>query len=157
MDLIKENKSKFREVWFDGEFYYKKWNFSDINWLKAHTALLNKYATGLVDSYSATDSSMILKMNIIEGKLASKFEHTQDFFNKIYSACINNLDKTSPYAHGDWVLTNMIITPDANVVFIDWDNINLFPRKCAIIKMHMDLQSAFGIKFERFLNDSTSF
>lgn len=156
MDLIKETPSKFREVWYDGEYYYKTWNFVDRAWLKAHAELLDIYAKGLVVDYLFRENSMTLKMNTIEGTLASTFEHTQEFFDKIYTACINDLDKTSPYAHGDWVLTNMIITPQNKVVFIDWDNINLFPRKGAIMKMHLDLKSAFGDNFERFLNDSTS-
>ena len=156
MVLIKENKAMFRSVHFDGEFYYKSWNFVDPDWLAAHVKLLNQYAPGLVNSYLYSNDCMTIKMNIVEGKLASTFEHTQEFFNKIYSACIKDLKKTSPYAHGDWVLSNMIITPDDKVVFIDWDNINLFPRKGAMIKMHLDLQSAFGDKFERFLNDTTS-
>lgn len=156
MDLIKENKAMFRSVYFDGEFYYKSWDFSDAAWLVAHVELLNKYAAGLVNSYSYSNDHMSIKMNIVEGKLANTFEHTQEFFDRIYSACIKDLERTSPYAHGDWVLSNMIITPDDKVVFIDWDNINLFPRKGAMVKMHLDLQSAFGNKFERFLNDTTS-
>lgn len=156
MDLIKENKAMFRSVYFDGEFYYKSWNFSDADWLVAHVELLNKYAPGLINSYSYSNDRMSIKMNIVEGKLASTFEHTQEFFDKIYSACIKDLERTRPYAHGDWVLSNMIITPDDKVVFIDWDNINLFPRKGAMVKMHLDLQSAFGNKFEGFLNDTAS-
>ena len=156
MVLIKENKSKFRSVHFDGEFYYKSWNFSDSSWLEAHVELLNTYAPEIVNSYSCNKDRMPLKMNVIEGKLASTFDHTQEFFDKIYSACIKDLERTRPYAHGDWVLSNMIITPDDKVVFIDWDNINLFPRKGAMIKMHLDLKSAFGEKFEGFLNDTTS-
>lgn len=156
MDLIKKNNSKFRSVWFDGDFYYKLWDFSDPNWLEAHVGLLDTYAPGLVDSYSCNDNCMTLKMNIVEGRLANTFEHTQEFFNKVYSACVKDLDRTTPYAHGDWALSNMIITPADEVVFIDWDNINLFPRKGAMIKMHLDLKSAFGKKFERYLNDSTS-
>jgi hypothetical protein len=156
MVLIKETKSKFREVWYDGEYYYKKWNFVDISWLEVHVSLLDKYAKGLVAGYNFKNDSMTIKMNPVEGTLASKFDHTQDFFNKIYFACIKDLDRTSPYAHGDWALSNMIITPKDEVIFIDWDNINLFPRKGAMIKMHLDLKSAFGDNFERYLNDTTS-
>jgi RIO-like serine/threonine protein kinase len=156
MDLIKETTSKFREVWHDGEYYYKTWNFVDRAWLEAHVKLLDIYAEGLVVDYLFKENSMTIKMNTIEGTLASTFEHTQEFFDMIYSACIKDLDRTAPYAHGDWVLSNMIITPKENVVFIDWDNINLFPKKGAIMKMHLDLKSAFGDKFERFLNDPAS-
>ena len=156
MDLIKENKAMFRSVHFDGEFYYKSWNFSDADWLVAHVELLNTYTPEIVNSYSCSKDRMTLKMNVIEGKLASTFDHTQEFFDKIYSACIKDLERTRPYAHGDWVLSNMIITKDNVVKFIDWDNINLFPRKRAMMKMHLDLQSAFGDKFERFLNDTSS-
>lgn len=156
MDLIKETKSKFREVWYDGTFYYKTWKFLDCAWLSAHIKLLNTYAHGLVAGYSCSNNSMTLKMNIVEGKLASTFDQTQEFFDKIYSACLKDLDRTKPYAHGDWVLTNMIITKNNQVKFIDWDNINLFPRKGAIIKMHLDLKSAFGDNFERFMDGNTS-
>lgn len=156
MVLIKETKSKFREVWYDGEYYYKKWNFVDSRWLEAHIELLDRYAKGLIAGYTFEKDSMTIKMKPVEGKLASTFDHTQEFFDKIYTACIHDLNRTAPYAHGDWVLTNMIITPTDEVVFIDWDNINLFPRKSAIMKMHLDLKSAFGDNFERYLNDSTS-
>lgn len=156
MLLIKETKSKFREVWYDGEYYYKTWKFVDKRWLEAHVKLLDICAEDLVADYTFQENSMTLKMNKIEGTLANTYKHTQEFFNMIYSACLKDLDRTSPYAHGDWVLSNMIITKDNEVKFIDWDNVNLFPRKGAIMKIHMDLKSAFDNNFERFLNDSTS-
>jgi RIO-like serine/threonine protein kinase len=155
MDLIKENKFKKRAVFFDGQNYYKTWYFKDLLWLEHHVELLKIYAPEIYNDYSYTENTMTLKMNVIKGTLANTFKHDQDFFNKIYTACIENINTTAPYAHGDWVLSNIVITPDDKVKFIDWDNINAFPREGAIIKLHLDLESAFGDKFKDFLNDAT--
>lgn len=154
MDLIKENKFKKRAVFFDGEFYYKTWYFKDLTWLKEHTRLLEIYAPEIVDSYTFTDYTMTLKMNIIEGKIASECSHTFDFIDKIYKACIKNIDQTSPYLHGDWVLSNIVVSPTNDIKFIDWDNLSLHPRHSAIEKLHSDLESSFGEKFKRYLNDT---
>lgn len=156
MVLIKENKFKKRAVFYDGKFYYKTWYFKDLTWLKEHVRLLEIYVPEIVDSYSFTDDTMTLKMHEIEGTVASTFEHTQEFFNKIYTACISSMEQTAPYMHGDWVLSNMIITNDGTVKFIDWDNLNVFPKSGAMMKLHMDLESAFGEKFKRFLDDTAS-
>lgn len=156
MDLIKENKFKKRAVFFDGKKYYKTWYFNDVRWLIEHISFLNKYAPGLVHDYTSTDNSMTLIMNEVKGTPANTFDHTDKFIDKIYKACVKNIEETAPWVHGDWVLSNIIITDTDEVKFIDWDNINLYPKDAAIEKLHMDLESAFGEKFKRYLNDTSS-
>lgn len=156
MILIKENKSKKRAVFYDGEFYYKTWYFKDLNWFNEYIRLLKIYSPEILNDTWYTDNTMTLKMNEIKGYPANTVEHSAEFFNKIYMACISNMNKTEPYMHGDWVLSNMIITTDGEVKFIDWDNIDIFPKDKALLKLHSDLESAFGENFKRFLNDSSS-
>lgn len=156
MILIKENKTKKRAVFYDGKFYYKTWYFKDLEWFETHVRLLKTYSPEIFNDSWHTDNTMTIKMNEIKGCLASTMHHSKDFFDKIYTACIANIDKTTPYMHGDWVLSNMIITADNEVKFIDWDNINIFPKDKALSKLHSDLASAFGKNFKRFLNDGTS-
>ena len=153
MILIKENKEKKRAVFYDGQFYYKIWNFVDTNWFNNHVNLLEKYSPDLVADFFISENSMTLKMHEIKGKLGNEFAPTLEFIDMIYKACIRNMNLTSPYMHGDWVLSNMIID-DNKVKFIDWDNLRIMSEDDAIAKLHSDLKSAFVNDFERYLNDS---
>lgn len=155
MILVKENKSKKRQVFYDGNFYYKKWLFSDPIWLEDHYNILLELCPYLPYNFYYDSASMTLVTNKIQGSLASQQEHTRSFINFIYDSCIDNIIETSPYYHGDWSLSNMIISNNT-VIFIDWDNVNYYPRDAAIEKLHHDLSSAFGDKFLRKLNDSAS-
>ena len=89
---------------------------------------------------------MWIDTNKIEGELASTFEHTPDFVKRIENFCLNHyFTKTKPYAHGDWVLSNMIIRDD-EISLIDWDNCGIYPEPQILHKMQLDLKSAFGDK-----------
>lgn len=156
MILIKENKSKKRSVFYDGNYYYKTWHFLDIKWLENHVKLLSVYAPEILDEYSCTNNSMTLKMKEIKGTLVSSIIHSQELFNAVYSACQTNIENTYPYAHGDWVLSNMIITDQKEIKFVDWDNLSLSSKENSLLKMHKDLKSAFESKFKKFLYDSSS-
>jgi RIO-like serine/threonine protein kinase len=98
---------------------------------------------------------MWIDYKIILGKPASGFIHSDEFIKKIYNFCLSNIRETYPYVHGDWVLSNIIIHED-NIKMCDWDNLNIYPREDIIIKLHKDLESSFGDKFNKFKNDSTS-
>lgn len=155
MILIKENKEKKRAVFYDGQFYYKVWHYVDAGWFNEHIELLKKYSPELIADYSIDKDSMTLKMNKVKGKPGYEFEPTLKFIDMIYKACIKNMIYTSPYMHGDWVLSNMIIDDD-KVKFIDWDNLRIMNEADAMAKLHSDLKSAFVNDFERYLNDSAS-
>ena len=59
--------------------------------------------------------------------------------------------------HGDWVLSNIVIQPDGNMIMIDWDNLGLYREEEYMDKLHSDLISAFGEeKFKKAINDSPS-
>jgi RIO-like serine/threonine protein kinase len=78
---------------------------------------------------------------------ANTFPHTKEFIDKIYNFCINNINTTSPYAHGDWVLSNILIDDD-DIHIIDWDNVGIYSPTEILEKLHSDLKSAFGDKFD---------
>lgn len=155
MILIKKNVLKGRSIYKDGNSYIKIWNYIDKEWLEEHIALLDKFCPNLITDYGYTDNTMHIKMNKLHGKSGQDFAPTQKFIKKIHHACLDNLNLTYPYAHGDWVLSNMIIQND-KVCFIDWDNLKKVSYDVAIKKMNKDLSSAFVNDFERYLNDSKS-
>lgn len=123
MQLIKTNKRKKRSVYFDGEFYYKVWNYSKPEWIDQHVQLVDRFAPGLIVDYSYTDCKMKIVLNRIPGETAFSVRHSESWMKRIHEACVQNLTETYPYAHCDWVLSNVIITPDSQIRLIDWDNL----------------------------------
>jgi RIO-like serine/threonine protein kinase len=147
MDLIKENKQKRRSVYKLEDRYRKVWSFTDQDWLDDHISMLEDLMPGFVLDYKCSDTEMYIDYKIIPGTPASKFEHTPEFMKKIYNFCLDNINETQPYAHGDWVLSNIIVDDD-KLTLIDWDNVNLYPPHLILEKLHDDLKSAFGDKFD---------
>jgi RIO-like serine/threonine protein kinase len=82
----------------------------------------------------------------LPGIPASTLPHTDEFIKRIYNFCLDNIKNTQPYAHGDWVLSNIIIDGD-NMQMCDWDNVSIRTQEEALEKLHSDLESAFGNKF----------
>jgi RIO-like serine/threonine protein kinase len=67
----------------------------------------------------------------------------------IYDYCLQQIETTKPYVHGDWVLSNMIIT-DRGIRMIDWDNLGIYDSVTVYTKLEKDMISAFGKeRFER--------
>jgi len=153
MKLVKENKVKKRAVFYDGTYYYKTWYFYDAKWFDQHIKLLNLYIPEILNDWILKSNSMTIVMNEIKGTLANTFIHDQAFFNKIYTACLQNIKETRPYAHGDWVLSNIIINKNDEIKFIDWDNINLFQEIAISKKMEFDLKSAFGENYNNYVTN----
>jgi RIO-like serine/threonine protein kinase len=147
MLLIKENKQKKRQTWKLDDSYKKIWLFNDLNWLETHVSIVNKVFPNYIREYGSNNDSMWLILNIIPGVLANQFEHTPEFIEKIYNFCLFNIQSTAPYVHGDWVLSNMIVNND-KITMCDWDNVNIYPKKEILNKLHHDLKSAFGSKFK---------
>lgn len=155
MVLIKENIQKRRQTWRFENFYRKVWNIYDPAWLFGHVEMLNKAVPGYVLNQGIDDRSMWIDYKIIEGRPASTFEHTDQFVQRIYDFCLQNIRDTLPYVHGDWVLSNIIINGD-QISMCDWDNINIYPIDEVMKKLHKDLKSAFGDRFNRVIfHDST--
>lgn len=128
------------------------WTTKTPQWIKEHVNILNRVVPDYVYEYG----SNYISYNKIEGTLANTFEHTPEFIRKIYSFCIDNINTTKPYVHGDWVLSNMIIKDNGDIVMIDWDNIGIYPEQEYMDKLHSDLYSAFGDKLKEVLNDTAS-
>lgn len=147
MDLIRENKQKKRAVFKQGNVYKKIWYFKDLKWLDKHVELLNRFVPGYLIDHSHDESSMWIMLNAIKGTPASELEHTPEFVSKVYNFCLQNIKDTAPFAHGDWVLSNIIVDGD-HMQMCDWDNLNLWPAGAIKKKMKSDLKSAFGDKFD---------
>lgn len=147
MELIKENKKKQRKVYKLKDRYRKEWSYCDRPWLLEHVNLLEKVFPNFVLAYGEDGNSMFIETKLISGVAASTLDHTPDFIHAIYKFCLENINETAPYAHGDWVLSNIIINNN-KMTMVDWDNLNLYPRPTIIKKLHEDLQSAFGDKFD---------
>jgi|TARA_B100001013_G_scaffold338765_1_gene260038 RIO-like serine/threonine protein kinase len=155
MNLIKENKEKHRAIFKLDDRYRKVWYVNPdlgpfAEAVDEHIEILEKFMPGYVLDHGYTTESIYIDYKILPGTPASKFPHTKEFAEKIYNFCIENINKTSPYAHGDWVLSNILIDGD-NMQIIDWDNLAVHEIKDVLEKLKSDLKSAFGEKFDEFL------
>lgn len=150
MELIKENLQKKRQTWKLTDCYRKIWLFKDLTWQTQHIELLNEVVPNYVKSSGHCEKTMWIDFEIVPGIPASTFPHTEEFIKNIYSFCLDSIEKTRPYAHGDWVLSNILID-GATFRLCDWDNLNIYPEEDKIAKLHMDLQSAFGLKFKEII------
>lgn len=147
MELIKSNKEKQREVFRTDNSYIKHWHGKDFAWLLAHIKKLERVNPEYIINYGIGDGFMWAEFKKLEGVLASEFEHTPEFVKRITEYCINNYKETYPYAHGDWVLSNIIVN-DNKIEMCDWDNLDKYPKEEVLEKMRNDLKSAFGDKFD---------
>lgn len=152
MELIKTNEAKGRRVYFCGDRYRKVWK-NKLDWIYTHVKILQRLMPGFVIDYGDD----YIDYKIIEGVTANNFEHTDEFINKIYNFCLENIKSTSPWTHGDWVLSNIVIQTNGTMIMIDWDNVGVYREEAYLDKLHTDLISAFGEdNFKRAINDSAS-
>lgn len=147
MELIKRNDMKKRSVFYKDNKYVKVWDDIEPQWIVEHVRLLNK----LIPNYVIDHGNNYIIFNDIKGLPANKFEHTDEFIRNIYKFCLENIEQTKPYVHGDWVLSNIIICPDNTYKLVDWDNVGIYNEIEYMNKLHSDLRSAFGDRF----NDAT--
>lgn len=150
MVLIKENLQKKRQTWKLDDCYRKIWLFEDLYWQEQHIELLNKVVPNYVKSFGHGQGKMWINFNIIPGVPASTFIHTDDFIKRIYNFCVRNIQETSPYAHGDWVLSNILINGES-IKMCDWDNLNIYPEEDKLVKLKLDLRSSFGKRFDEVI------
>jgi len=154
MILVRENKEKHREVYFLKDRYRKYWFSKPPGWVKDHVQLLDSFFPSYILGYG----DCWIDFKILDGILASTFPHTDEFILRIYNFCLNNIKETYPYAHGDWVLSNMLINNNF-IQLCDWDNFGIYDFDEVIKKLHHDMYSAFGNKFntvKREINDPSS-
>jgi hypothetical protein len=148
MELIKENKEKQRIVYkTDTLSYIKRWRGKDFKWLTGHINDLHDVCPGYVIAHGWDGDSVWAEFKPIKGVTANNFTHTPEFVERITEYCKNNYKKTYPYAHGDWVLSNILIDGD-QIDMCDWDNLGKYPQEEVLEKMRSDLKSAFGDKFD---------
>jgi RIO-like serine/threonine protein kinase len=150
MKLIRHNKEKNRFVYFCDDRYKKIWRNQNSDWIKNHVSKLDQLLPGYVLDYG----NNWIDFRIIKGTLVSTLPHTDELIKKVYKFCIDNIAKTSPYAHGDWTLSNMIINGDT-ILLCDWDNVGIYPQDEIMQKLNNDLESAFGDKFKKVIYDSS--
>jgi hypothetical protein len=147
MMLIKENKEKGRKVYELSDRFRKVWITVEPERLEQHVVIMNKILPGYVINWGSEETSQFLDVKKVLGTPASKFEHTPEFIKKVYNFCLDNIEETSPYAHFDWVLSNIMVDGD-KMRMVDWDNIGIYSKEQIMNKLHSDLTSAFGDKFD---------
>lgn len=140
MKLIRENKEKHRATFFCGDRYRKEWyNVSPV-WISYHVQLLNEVVPGYVLNFGDN----WIEYKVIKGTPVSTLPHTPELAQKVYNFCLENIKNTSPYVHGDWALSNMLLDGDT-IQMCDWDNLGIYPSEQVEGKMFKDLIDAFGI------------
>ena len=150
MELIKKNTDKKREVYKLDDRYRKVWYVDDEFALEEHVSILDKVIPGYVLDYGVTQNSMFIDYHIVPGTPANKVLHTPEFFKRIYNFCHETLDQTLPYAHYDWVLSNIMLDGN-NTYLVDWDNVGIYSPEEIQTKMESDLRSAFGERYDEML------
>lgn len=146
MVLIKENSVKNRSVYKEKNFIRKYWHDQNEYWIENHVKILDQLIPGYVISKGKDHKGCYIDFKILPGTCANEFEHTDTFIKKIYEFCLKNVKETSPYAHGDWVLSNMFVDGD-DILLCDWDNVGVYDEVEIIEKLKKDLLSAFGNRF----------
>ena len=126
MELIKKNIEKKREVYKLDDRYRKVWYIHDEFALEEHISILDKVIPGYV----------------LELKTFKQLS--------LFTFCNETLDQTLPYAHYDWVLSNILLDGD-NTYLVDWDNVGIYSPQEIQTKMESDLRSAFGEKYDEML------
>ena len=151
MELIKDNKEKHRTTYFCGDRYRKVWANTTPEWISNHVQLLQEHMPGYVLDYGTN----WIEYSIIPGTPVNTIPHTDDFILRIHKFCLENIQQTKPYVHGDWVLSNMLI--HNNVIRLcDWDTFGIYPDEEVKQKLHSDLLSAFGERYLKVIYDSAS-
>ena len=90
---------------------------------------------------------MYIDYHIVPGTPANTFAHTPQFIKRIHDFCHETLEQTLPYAHYDWVLSNIMIDGD-NTYLVDWDNVGIYSPEEINTKIEKDLKSAFGGSYD---------
>lgn len=143
MILVKENKEKRRTVYKDGDRYIKVWEDIQPRWISEHVKTLRTVCPKLVNDYGGN----WIAYNEIVGTNVSTIEQTDELIKRVYQYCLESIEKTTPYVHGDWVISNIILKPDNTFCMIDWDNIGIYSETEYMDKLHRDLHSSFGDRF----------
>ena len=147
MKLIKENTEWGRKVFELEDRFRKEWTVIDRERLEEHIIILDEVMEGWVIDWGVDDEKMFIEYHKVPGTPASEFVQTPQFIKKIYDFCKFTINETSPYAHYDWVLSNIMIDGD-KMYMVDWDNVGLYNEEQIMTKLHSDLTSAFGDKFD---------
>ena len=151
MELIKENREKQRAVFLKNEtIIHKIWYDKDFAWADNHVYELEKVNPGYALQFDYDIDHVWIDFKRVAGVPASSFQHTESFIKMIHNFCHDHYKKTQPYAHGDWVLSNIIIDGDV-IEMIDWDNLGKHPSFFVRRKIKSDLKSAFGGLYDEVL------
>ena len=142
MELIRATPEKGRSVFFNKTHYIKSWDNLPPSLISEHVRLLRE----IVPNYVVDYGSNWISYNIIPGTPVSRMKHTLELMESVYNFCLENIKETSPYAHGDWALSNILIDGD-NIRMCDWDNLGIYPLEEVYSKLHQDLLDGFGVPF----------
>jgi RIO-like serine/threonine protein kinase len=149
MKLIRENKEKQRATYFCKDRYRKVWRNTTPAWIKEHVQLLKQHVPGYVLNFGDN----WIEYSIIPGVPASTLSHSPEFVDKIYKFCLDSIIETSPYVHGDWSLSNILVDGD-KLRLCDWDNLGIYPMTDVRAKLISDLTNAFGTSFQQYTQQS---
>lgn len=133
--------------------YRKYWNHRDTKNcsvmampINQHIDIVNNFFPEYIIGSKVLKKSMWIDYNTLPGISANKFEHTEEFIKKIKNFCIDNINKTKPYAHFDWHLGNIIINGD-DMYLIDWDNIREYTDTEIDERFELCMKRNFGDKY----------
>jgi RIO-like serine/threonine protein kinase len=143
MILIKENIKKKRKVYKIKNFYRKVWLYHDLKKLESHVNDLECVIPNYVISYDHDETTMWIDLKEINGVPANTLPITNTLKERIIDFCLDNIENTYPYSHGDWVLSNILIN-DNDIHLVDWDNLSIRSKKESLNKLIKDLTHSFN-------------
>jgi hypothetical protein len=104
-----------------------------------HVEMVNKLFPGYILDYKVYSNSIWIDYKIIRGVPASEvFPKTPEFISKVYKFCVDHYKMTAPYAHGDWILENIMVDGD-DFKLIDWDHLDIYSEQEAYGRIYNDI------------------
>ena len=117
-------KHKKHTMYYDSQnkCYIKVFNyFSQFFW-ETHPMLLDKYYPNYLINKEHDEKSMTITYKEIEGNRISK-DKLQDLnaLDRLYTWCVSEIQRTTPYSHGDWHPKNILTKDYQTFNMIDFD------------------------------------
>jgi len=155
MQFISENfwKTYRRTVYFDpiNACYIKHFHYLNQDWYTDHVKIVNKYFPGYIlnNKFNTAKNRMEFKYKAIEGQTFNdaRYSYTYEQINSVFEYCIRDIERTWPYKLNDWALSNIIITPNNHVKYVDLDTFHdptELPSKIKTVKqIKKDFEGGF--------------
>ena len=151
------NPKKFlRRVYYCGDYIYKEW-LKRVPWqewtyskLNDKVELIKRVDPTYILEHGENDKVVWVKMRIIEGQSGWYCRWDNIFVEKIVNFIINHYESFYPIYHGDPALSNIIVSKENTLHYIDYDNIEKNENKMLVLK-HIESKCMEAFKKKKYI------